>query len=154
MLGKALKLNPAENNLRILLSDAEVHLASIQSELHAGTDFSDLANRGLIGLRDLIAANPALQSAAVIDAAAQDFIEVEPASLRNPQRALSYAERAAGLSHRRKSSILLTLAKAYRATGHPEKSRDAAQEGLALLAPQSPGAPGTAIRKRLEAQLR
>jgi tetratricopeptide (TPR) repeat protein len=154
VLGRALKLNPAQNDLRILLADAEVHLASIQSELHAGADFSDLANRGLIGFRDLIAANPALQSAAVLDAAAQDFIEVEPASLRNPQRALLYAQRAAGLSHRKKPSILLTLAKAYRATGQPEKSRDAAQEGLALLAQQSPGAPGTAMRKQLEAQLR
>jgi tetratricopeptide (TPR) repeat protein/tRNA A-37 threonylcarbamoyl transferase component Bud32 len=154
LLGKALKLNPAESDLRILLADAEVHLASIQSELHAGGDFSDLANRGLVSFRDLITANPSLQSAGVLDAAAEDFMQVKPDTLRNSQRALSYAQRAAGLSHRKKPSILLTLAKAYRATGQREKSRAAAQEGLALLPSYSPGAAKPAIRKQLEAQLR
>ncbi len=154
LLGKSLKLNPAENNLRILLSDAEVHLASIQSELHGEADFSELANRGLVSLRDRITANPSLQSAGVLDAAAQDFIEVKPTSLRNPQRALSYAEHAVGLSHRRKPSILLTLAKVYRATGQIEKSRNAAQEGLRLLPDQPLGAAAPAIRRQLEAQLR
>ncbi len=153
LLGKALQKNPAETELRADLADAQVHLASILSELHPGADFGDLANRGLVSFRDQIAANPAPEFATMLDAAALDYIQVKPASLRNPQRALYYAEHAVALSHRRNPAFLLTLAKAYRATRQVEKGHFAAEEGLALLAPVSPGAPVPALRRQLQTQL-
>jgi hypothetical protein len=68
-----------------------------------------------------------------LDQAANAFLKAQPASLGDPQFAVSCAERAAALSHRKTPSVLLTLARAYRASGQIEKSRVTANEGLALL---------------------
>jgi tetratricopeptide (TPR) repeat protein len=150
LMGQMLKRSPSEDDLRILLADSQVHLATIQSTLRIGADSSDLAKRGLAGLRDLISGKPGIESAGVLDSAAQDFMLVEPESLRNPQLALTYAERAAGLSQRKRPAILLTLAKAYRATGQPDKSRATANEGLALLAPAVGDQAKPVIRRLLQ----
>ena len=59
--------------------------------------------------------------------------------------AVSCAERAVALSHRRLPARLLTLAQAWRAASHPEKSRVIAKEALELL----PRAQEESIRPRL-----
>jgi hypothetical protein len=46
------------------------------------------------------------------------------------------------------------LAQALRVSGRPEKARDAAHEGLALLAPFEPGTPGNRIRRLPEDEAR
>lgn len=91
-------------------------------------------------------------SAAVLDHAANAFLKVEPASLKDPQFALTCAEREIALSHGKSPSMLLTLAQAYRATGQMEKSAAAAQEGLALLPAVRPGNVKPNIRKLIEIQ--
>jgi len=86
----------------------------------------------------------------VLDQAANAFLTVEPASLRNPQLAVSCAEREVAMSHATTPSSLLTLAQAYRASGQIEKSRTAAREGMALLPALQPGSVKPNIRKLLE----
>jgi hypothetical protein len=58
------------------------------------------------------------------------------------------------LNHRQSPSELLILAEAYRAAGQIDKSRAAAEEGLALLSPFQPGSVKPNIRKLLEIQAR
>jgi hypothetical protein len=87
----------------------------------------------------------------ILDSTAQDLLYAEPASLKDPRLAVSCAERAVALTHRRMPSRLLTLAQAYRAAGQIEKSRAAAREGLALLPAPQPGSVKPRIRKLLEA---
>jgi hypothetical protein len=77
---------------------------------------------------------------------------VEPASFKDPLFSVSCAERAVTLTHRKLPSMLLTLAQAYRAAGQIDKSRSAAQEGLALLPASQPGSTKPRLRKLLENQ--
>jgi tetratricopeptide (TPR) repeat protein/predicted Ser/Thr protein kinase len=147
-----LKREPSQDKLKTFLADAQVRLGSIRFILHNGGDSTALVEKGLASWRELAGKDQV--SPTILDEAAQDFLFAEPASLKDLHFAVSCSERAVDLSHRKLPSKLLTLAQAYRATGQLEKSRNAAQEGLGLLAPQSPGAPVPAIRKQLEAQLR
>jgi hypothetical protein len=77
---------------------------------------------------------------------------VQPESLRDPQLAVTWAERGVALSHRKTPSWLLSLAQAYRASSQIEKSRATANEALALLPPLQPGSVKPTIRKLLEIQ--
>jgi hypothetical protein len=86
----------------------------------------------------------------VLDQAANAFLTVQPAALRDARIAVSCAEREVALSHSREPSKLLTLAQAYRASGQMERSRATAREGLALLPPPQPGSVKPNIRKLLE----
>jgi hypothetical protein len=88
------------------------------------------------------------------DQAADAFLTVEPASLRDPAFALACAERAVALNHRQSPSELFILAEDYRAAGQIDQSRAAAEEGLALLSPLGPGSVKPNIRKLLEIQTR
>ena len=72
--------------------------------------------------------------------------------MKDPKMAVSCAERAVTLSHRKLPPRLLTLAQAYRAAGQIEKSRAAAKEGLALLPAVQPGSVMPRMRKLLEIQ--
>jgi hypothetical protein len=75
-----------------------------------------------------------------------------PAQLRDAQLAVGYAERMVDGSHREKPGFLLTLARAYRAAGQPERARAAAKEGLALLPAAAPGTIPSRIRRQLQAE--
>jgi hypothetical protein len=86
----------------------------------------------------------------VLDQAANAFLTAEPVSLRNPQFAVSCAEREVAMSRGKIPSRLLTLARAYRASGQMEKSRAIVDEGLALLPALVPGSVKPNIRKLLE----
>jgi 3-deoxy-D-arabino-heptulosonate 7-phosphate (DAHP) synthase len=145
-----LKQDPANQNWRSVLADAQVRLAIVKSRLNPVVDSAQLAKAGVETFKDL--ANNDQASPMILDQAARSLATVMPASFRDPALAEAYAERAVTLSHRKIPSMLLTLAQAYRATGQIEKSRAAGKEGLALL-PASPRANAQSnLRKLLEIQ--
>lgn len=151
VLEKMLKQESSQYEWRSALDDARVHLGSIQSILHHGGAPVELAKKALNDMRDMVAKDQI--SPSILDTTAQDQLTAEPTSLRDTKWAVSCAERAVAMSHRKMPSMLLTLAQAYRATGQLQKSRAAAKEGLALLPAAQPGAIEPRIRKLLELQL-
>jgi tetratricopeptide (TPR) repeat protein len=84
---------------------------------------------------------------------ANEFLEAEPASLRDPAHALIYAQNTVNFSHGKTPSMLLTLSQAYRAAGQTDKSRATANEALALLPPAPTSGPKSRIRKLLEIEV-
>ena len=150
VLNKMLKLDPSNESWKELSAYAQVRLATAQTILHSNGDAGTLAKTGIAVLRDY--AKNGQASPLTLDRAANAFLIVEPAALRDPQFAVSCAERAVVLSHRQTPSMLLTLAQAYRAAGQTEKSRATAREGLALLPALQPGSVKPRIRKLLEIQ--
>jgi hypothetical protein len=127
-----------------------VRLGSIEFELHVAGDSNALSKKGLSAMRELV--NKDQVSPMILDQAANAFATAKPASLREPQFAVSCAEREVAANHRKTPSMLLTLAQAYRAANQTDKSRTTANEGLALLAAQRPGSAKPNIRKLLEIQ--
>jgi hypothetical protein len=99
-------------------------------------------------MRDLAKKDDA--SAMILDQSADDFIRVQPASLRDPQLAIRCAERAVAFSRGQNPAELLTLAEAYRASGQIDRSHTTAKQGLLLLPPMQPGSAKPRIRKLLE----
>ncbi len=150
VLGKLMKQTGSQEQWLNYLGDTEINLGSIRYILHHGDDSTQLVKEGLATYRDLVKSNQAPSE--ILDAAAQDFLYAEPASLKDPQLAVSCAERAVTLSHRKMPSRLLTLAQAYRATDQTAKSRATAIEALALLPAWLPGTPKPRLRKLLEIQ--
>ena len=147
---KMLKKDPANENWKAVLADAQVRLAVVRSRLRTYRDSAALARAGIDTFKDL--ANKGQASPMILDQAARALTVVVPVSLREPVLAEACAERAVTLSHRRMPPMLLTLAQAYRAAGQIEKSRAVGKEGLALLpAPQRASAQSN-LRKLLEAQ--
>jgi tetratricopeptide (TPR) repeat protein len=147
---KMLKKDPANENWKAVLADAQVRLAVVRSRLRTYGDSAALARAGIDTFKDL--ANKGQASPMILDQAAKALTVVVPVSLREPVLAEACAERAVTLSHRRMPPMLLTLAQAYRAAGQIEKSRAVGKEGLALLpAPQRASAQSN-LRKLLEAQ--
>lgn len=134
------------------LADAQVRLGSVQFILHQEDESKTMAAKGLATFREL--ANQSQNSSEILDLAAQGFLIAEPDSLRDPRLAVTCAESAVALSHRKMPSRLLTLAQAYRATGQIAKSQATAKEALALLPPPQPGSIKPRIRKLLEIQAR
>ncbi|MGA2351930.1 MAG: hypothetical protein ABSF70_15955, partial [Terracidiphilus sp.] len=145
-----LKRDPSKDELKPFLASQQVKLGSIQFVLNAGGDPARLTKKGLDAMRDLATKNQ--NSPTILSMAANAFLTAEPAILRDPQLAISCAERAVALSHRKLPSRLLTLAQAYRAAGKMEKSRAAAIEGLALLPVPQSGSREPRTRKLLKIQ--
>jgi tetratricopeptide (TPR) repeat protein len=152
MTQSMLKRSPSDDEWKSVLADAEVNLGTAQSLLRGPGDSAAIAKTGIASLRELATRDQAAPR--ILLQAADAFLTVEPASLRDPTFALACAERAVALSHRQSPSELLLLAEAYRATGQIAKSRTAAEEGLALLSPFEPGSVKPNIRKLLEIQTR
>jgi tetratricopeptide (TPR) repeat protein len=150
IMDRATKLAPSNEAWKAVQADAQMRLATIQATLHGAGTSRDLAKAGINTMKILVSKNQA--SPTTLEQAANDILKVEPTSLRDPQFALSCAERATALTHRKTPSILLTLAQAYRATGQIDKSRATAKEGLALLPALLPGAIKPRLRKQLEIQ--
>ncbi len=142
---KMVKQDATNDNWRLVLADAEVHLASVRTRLHVGGDQTALASKSLTTIKDLAKAEGA--SVMVLDQAANDFLLVEPESLRDPQFSAACAERAATLSHRREPDLLLTLARADSAAGKRDQARAVANEALALLPAFAPGSAEGNLRK-------
>ncbi len=145
---RMLQQDPSDENWKAVLADVQVRLSAIQSVLHSSGDSGALAQKGLATLREIAGKDQA--SPMILDQAANAFLKVDPASLRDPGFAIVCAGRAVALSHGKKPSLLLTLAQAYRAAGQMEKSRSTAREGLALLPALPPGSMKPNIRKLLE----
>jgi tetratricopeptide (TPR) repeat protein len=150
IVAKMLSQDPSNENWKSVQADAQVRLGSIESELHKSGDSAALAKKGLSALRELV--NKDQVSPMILDQAANAFATVEPASLRDPQLAVSCAEREVAANHRKTPFMLLTLAQAYRAAGQTEKSRATANEAMALLPAPRPGDLKPNIRKLLEVQ--
>ena len=143
-------LNPSQKEWKPVLGDVEVRLGTVLFILHSKQDAADLVRKGLAALKGAIKEDGG--SPEILDTTAKDLLIAEPVLLRDPRVAVSCAERAVSLSHRKMPSRLLTLAQAYRAAGQTERSRTAAKEGLALLPAPQPGAPKPRLRKLLEIQ--
>ncbi len=111
-----------------------------------------LAQKGLSLLKDVGRRHDT--RAFQLDDVATGLITVEPATLREPNLAVTYAERTVEMSGRHNAEFLLTLAHAYRAAGQPSKARAAAQEGLALLPPETEATVPCRVRKLLQAEIR
>ncbi|HEX4810075.1 MAG TPA: hypothetical protein VH325_14145 [Bryobacteraceae bacterium] len=111
-----------------------------------------LAQKGLSMLKDV--GLRAYTKAFQLDDVATGLITVEPATLREPALAVKYAARTVEMSAHRNAEFLLTLAGAYRAAGQPTKARAAAQEGLALLPPETEATVPCRVRKLLRAEIR
>jgi len=150
IMERMLRQDTSNRNWQLVLADAQVRLANIQSTLHNARAPSALAKTGIAALRDLAHKDQA--SPMILEQAANAFLKVEPASLRDADLAISCAERAVSLTHRQTPSMMLTLAQAYRATRQYGKSEATAKEALALLpVPQSESTKPN-IRRLLEIQ--
>jgi tetratricopeptide (TPR) repeat protein len=134
------------------LADRQVRFGTVHAILRTPEDGPPPAPRGLATLKSL-ASDPSA-APMVLDDAANDFLLVEPASLRDPQFALACAERELTVSHGKTPQIMLTAARAYRAVNEFDKSRAAAQQGLALLPAQEPSTPKSRLRRLLELEAR
>ena len=145
---KMLQRDPSNENWKAVLAGVQVRLSAVQPVLHSSEDSGALGKKGIATLREIARNDQA--SPMILDQAANAFLKVEPASLRDPGFAVACAERAVALSHGKKTSLLLTLAQAYRANGQVEKSRATAAQGLALLPALPPGSVKANIRKLLE----
>jgi tetratricopeptide (TPR) repeat protein len=148
---RAVKRDPSNEDWLESQADAEVRLGTIRSILHRADSFGELAKKGITSLKNFSRKEQA--SSAILEMTASDLLMVEPVSLRDSQFAVDCAERAVALSHRKTPSLLLTLARAYRANRQTEKSRATAQEALRLLPAPQPGSAKPRIRKLLELQL-
>jgi len=147
-LERMLQLNPSQREWKPVLGDVQVRLGSVQSILRGQRDAADLVRKGISTLEETI--HEDRDSPEILDTTANDLLIAEPATLKNPQLAVSYAERAVELSHRKMPRMLLTLARAYRYAGQKEKSRAVANEGLALLPASQPGNAKPRIRRLFE----
>lgn len=148
MMELGLRHDPSNDSWRAVQADAQVRLGAIQSVLHDPSEPGMLAKKGIATFRDLVNKNQV--SPKTLDQAGNALLKAEPSSLRDPHFAVSCAERAAVLTHRKTPSILLTMAQAYRADGQVGKSRATAEEALSLLPVQQPGSVKSNIRKLLE----
>jgi len=148
VLDKLIKKDSSEESWKPFLADTQVRLGSTHFILHGKEDSSSLVKNGLATLKELVKKDQV--SPTILDQAAQDFLNAEPASLKDPHAAVSCSERAVALTHRKLPSRLLTLAQAYRAVGQSEKSRAVANEGLALLPAALPGGVKPRIRRLLK----
>jgi len=150
ILEKMIKQDPSNLEYAPVLANAQAHLGTDRTMMHISAEAAAMAKTGIDSLKSLGAQNQA--SPTTLDQAASDLLMVEPASLREPKTAVSFAERAVSFTHRKSPSMLLTLAEAYRAVGQIEQSRATAKEALALLPAVEPGNVKPRIRRQLEMQ--
>ena len=134
------------------LASAQIHIAAIRATLHDPRDSEALSRAALAVLTSFASQDNA--SSSILDLCVSALLSAEPASLRDPYAAVLFAERGVALSRHKDPGLLLSLSRAYRASGQPEKSREAAREGLALLPFQRSGGAKPNIRKLLEIQVR
>jgi tetratricopeptide (TPR) repeat protein len=150
-LEEILRVEPHNANWESKLGVVLIDMGRQQRALQHPEGSMELAQKGIAILKE-VASRPGAQSYQLFDAA-NGLITVEPVELREPALALKYAERTAEMSSRRNPEFLLTLADAYRAGGQPAKARAAAEEGLALLPPETSSTVMSRVRKLLHAQI-
>jgi tetratricopeptide (TPR) repeat protein len=132
------------------LANTEWRIGTIQQRLREPGDSEALSKKGINSLKAFALGSQS--SPQILDQAAIALITVEPASLRDPQLAVQFAEREVAMSNRKTPFRLLTLAEAYHASGQLEKARTTAKEALALLPAPKPGITKPRIRRMLESE--
>ena len=149
---KTMQQSSSTEDLRPMMADAQVRLGIVQYKLRRDPAAAGLVASGLSVFRQICAGGQC--PVMTLLAAAPDFLNAEPASARDPDLALRYAQRAVELSHHRIPILLLILARAYRANGEFDRSRATAREGLAILPPATEHSGRTNVRRLLEMQTR
>lgn len=144
---KMLRRLPGDLDRQAERAQAEARIESLQQLDQESATGAGAEQQALAALGNQAASDAA--SPHVLTLALTAWLEAEPASLRDPGRALSLAERLVALTHRKAPEGLLALAEALRAAGEPAKSREIAKEGLALLPAPAKGAPISRVRKLL-----
>ena len=110
------------------VGEAHILLARILTDSHKGIEASQLARRGLTLIEE--SANRERASAITLDLAARRFLTVEPASLRDPLKALHFAREAVDRTAGQMPPYLTTLAFAELANHHEQESLAAAQRAI------------------------
>ena len=151
-LERLLKQDPTNDVWKADRGKMQVRIGVIRAALQTPDASDESTRQGLAALKEV--AEKPQAAPLVLDQAADAFLTAAPVSLRNPQLALSWAEREVAISHGTMPSAMLTLAQAYRATGQIEKARATANEGLALLPRLQPGSVKPNLRIELEAEAR
>jgi tetratricopeptide (TPR) repeat protein len=146
-----LRFEPDNLYLRSTVGLLLIRISRQQLALHQTQGTQELAQKGVSILKAVGKEQDA--HGVDLDAVATGLIIVQPTHLRDPQLAVEAAERMVELSHHKKPGFLLTMARAYRTAGQPEKARAAAQEGLDLLPVATAATVSSRIRKQLQAEL-
>lgn len=144
------KRDPRNEIWKAELANQQVRIGTLRQILHGHEDSQSLSRTGLASLKTFAEEDSA--SPMILDLAVTAILRVEPASLRDPQLAVAWAERGVAMSNRKTPAWLLSLAQAYRSAHRIEKGRAAANEGLALLPTLQVGATKPRIRKLLEVE--
>jgi tetratricopeptide (TPR) repeat protein len=143
-----LKHDPSNENWQANLANAQWRMSTLQQALHTPGDSLAIGQKGIAMLKKVAKADQAPPQ--ILDQAAIALITVEPASLRDPQLAVQFAEREVAQSQPKTPSRLFTLAQTYAAAGQKAKAHATTAEALALLPPWQPGTVKPRIRKQLE----
>jgi len=143
-----LQLAPADQDRKADLAYVQMRIATLRQTLHMPGNSETQARLALAVLKNFAEKNQT--SPMVLDLADSAILEVEPSSLRNPKLALAWAQRGVALTHGKDPEWMLSLCRAYRASGRSGEATEVAKEGLALLPATQPGDPKSRIRKQLE----
>jgi tetratricopeptide (TPR) repeat protein len=146
-----LQIEPDNLYRRSTLGLLLIRMSLQQRALHRTEGTPELAAKGVAILKAV--GKQQSGQAYDLDDVATGLTVVMPERLRDPRLAVECARRMVDMSHRRKPGFLLTLARAYRAAGQPDKARAAAAEGLALLPAPTPATVPCRVRKQLQAEL-
>jgi serine/threonine protein kinase len=128
---RLIHVNPDNKNWKAELGADQAALGTLEQAKSSTTDGAHIAAEGITALRQVASSPDA--SLHNLDLAATQMLTVLPVTLRDPPLTVQLAERLVALTNRRRTSYLLMLAQAYRANHQNEKTKLAAQEGLALL---------------------
>ena len=151
LLERLLQTKPDNVNWRSTLGLVLVRMSLQQRALYQPREALESATKGVAILKAVGKQQDA--QGYDLDAVATGLTVVWPEPLRDPQLAVECAERMVAMSHHQKPGFLLTLARAYRSAGQPEKARAAAKEGIALLPVATPTTAPSRVRKQLQAEL-
>ncbi len=152
LLEDIVRIEPNDSVWPAKLGLVLIDIARQQQALQRPEGSLALAQKGLSMLKDV--GRRQHTKAFQLDDVVTGLITVEPATLREPALAVTYAERTVEMSGRHNADFLLTLARAYRAAGQASNARAAAKEGLALLPPETEATVPSRVRKLLQAEIR
>jgi tetratricopeptide (TPR) repeat protein len=152
VLARVIQQEPANQDWKVEAAYLQVRIASLQQILRIGTNAEGQSQAGLSILKTIAENDKA--SSMVLDRSVTAILNVEPASLRDPNLAVTWSERGVALTHRKVATWMLSLAQSWRTAGQLEKARATAREGLALLPNPQPDDPKSWIRKLLEFETR
>jgi predicted Ser/Thr protein kinase/type II secretory pathway pseudopilin PulG len=128
----------------------QVRAGSVEKSLFGHSRSEALTRKALARLKSF--GQDPQASGMMLSQVSEAFRIAEPEALRDLAFAVQCAQRAAEAAAGKSPARQFGLALSYHAAGQIEKSRTAAREGLALLAPIQPGSRKPRLRKQLEIQ--